>query len=78
MKTEAEISAYVENLDRKDEQLENEVVRHQQLHQLCPDAGHERRRVLAERQLLAGRAGTFPRISPSWPAARPHKKGAAR
>jgi len=56
MKTEDEINAYVESLDRKDEQLENEVVRHQQLHQLYPDAGHERSRALAERQLLAVRA----------------------
>ena len=56
MKTEAEVNAYVEALDRKDEQLENEVLRHQQLHQLYPDAGHERSRVLAERQLLAVRA----------------------
>lgn len=29
MKTETEINAYVEALNRKDEQLENEVVRHQ-------------------------------------------------
>jgi len=32
------------------------VVRHQQLHQRYPDAGHERSRALAERQLLAVRA----------------------
>lgn len=56
MKTEEEVNAYVEALDRKDEQLENEVVRHHQLHQLYPDAGHERSRVLVERQLLAVRA----------------------
>ena len=56
MKTEAEISAYMEALDRKDEQLENEVVKHQQLHQLYPDAGHQKSRELAERQLLAVRA----------------------
>lgn len=56
MKTEAEINAYVEALDRKDEQLENEVVKHQQLHQLYPDAGHERSRTQTERQLLAVRA----------------------
>lgn len=53
MKSEAEISTYVEALDRKDEQLENEVVRHQQLHQLYPDAGHERSRRLAERARAA-------------------------
>lgn len=56
MKTEAEISIYAENLDRKEQELENEVVRHHQLHQLYPDAGHEQSRVLAERQLLAVRA----------------------
>jgi hypothetical protein len=56
MKTEAEINAYIEVLDRKDEQLENEVVKHQQLHQLYPDAGHQKSRELAERQLLAVRA----------------------
>jgi len=56
MKTEEEVNAYVEALDRKDEQLENEVVRHQQLHQLYPDAGHERSRAQVERQLLAVRA----------------------
>jgi len=56
MKTEAEVNAYVEALDRKDEQLENEVVRHAQLHQLYPDAGHQKSRELAERQLLAVRA----------------------
>ena len=31
-------------------------MRHQQLQQLYPDAGHERSRTLAERQLLAVRA----------------------
>ena len=56
MKTEAEANAYMEALDRKDEQLENEVVRHAQLHQLYPDAGHQKSRELAERQLLAVRA----------------------
>lgn len=56
MKTEAEINAYLANLDQADERLENEVVKHQQLHQLYPDAGHERSRTQAERQLLAVRA----------------------
>lgn len=56
MKTEAEINAYVEALDRKDQELENEVVRHHQLHQFYPNAGHERSRALVERQLLAVRA----------------------
>ena len=56
MKTESEVTAYLAKLDQKDEELENEVVQHQQLHQLYPDAGHERSRVLAERKLLAVRA----------------------
>ena len=56
MKTEAEITAYLANLDQTDERLENEVVKHQQLHQLYPDAGHQKSRELAERQLLAVRA----------------------
>ena len=56
MKTEAEVNAYLEALDRKDEQLETEVLHHYQLHQLYPDAGHQTSRELAERQLLAMRA----------------------
>lgn len=56
MKTEGEITAYIANLDVKGDELENEAARHQELHKLHPDAGHEQSCIVAERRLLAVRA----------------------
>jgi hypothetical protein len=56
MQSESNIAAYLINLDRQDEELAIELVRHAQLHQLYPNAGHQISWQLTERKLLAIRA----------------------
>jgi hypothetical protein len=56
MRNEKDTRAYFEKLEEAETNLENEVVKHAQLHQLYPDAGHQKSREVTERKLLAVRA----------------------